>query len=174
MINVWIIIWIHWIFLNTLILFKSTSFYKCSCYFKEKKKKMNSLNEFLNIKNGSRKKSLRKKSPPDLKPNPIPSLTLTLPLTSHGELFSGGLFFWHHKEQWEASKKLTEGGVITPAVREFYLKSVKHDNPDLRKAIKVAQRAFKRSIDDPAGWKHKITKEGSDLFLLVVNICYQM
>ena len=50
------------------------------------------------------------------------------------------------------------------------MKSVKHHNPDLRKAIKVAQRAFKRSIDDPAGWKHKVTKEGSELLLLVVNI----
>ena len=135
---------------------------------------MNSLNEFLNIKNGSKKKSPRKKSPPDLKPNPISSLTLTLPLTPHGGLFFGGLFSWHLKGQWEASKKSTAGGFITPAVREFYLKSVKHDNPDLRKAIKVAQRTFKRSIDDPAGWKHKVTKEGSEFLLLVVNIRYQM
>ena len=31
------------------------------------------------------------------------------------------------------------------------LKRVKHDNPDLRKAIKMAQRALKHSIDDFAG-----------------------
>ena len=31
------------------------------------------------------------------------------------------------------------------------LKRVKHDNPDLRKAIKMAQRALKHLIDDFAG-----------------------
>ena len=31
------------------------------------------------------------------------------------------------------------------------LKRVKHDNPDLCKAIKMAQRALKHSIDDFAG-----------------------
>ena len=39
-------------------------------------------------KNPPRKKS----PPPDYKPNPIPNLTLTLPLTPHGGLFSGGIF----------------------------------------------------------------------------------
>ena len=32
------------------------------------------------------------KNPPDSKPNPIPNLTLTLPLTLHGGLFSGEIF----------------------------------------------------------------------------------
>ena len=41
---------------------------------------------------GSRKKSPGKK-PPDSKPNPIPNLILTLPLTPHGGLFSEGIFF---------------------------------------------------------------------------------
>ena len=40
--------------------------------------------------NGSRKKSPWKKAPPDSKAKPIRNLTLTLPLTPHGELFSGG------------------------------------------------------------------------------------
>ena len=31
------------------------------------------------------------KSPPDPKPNPVLNLTLTLPLTHHGGLFSGGI-----------------------------------------------------------------------------------
>ena len=35
------------------------------------------------------------KSPPDSKRNPIPNLTLTLPLTPHRGLFSGGIFSWH-------------------------------------------------------------------------------
>ena len=35
------------------------------------------------------------KNPPDSKPNPIPNLTLTLPLTPHGGLFSRGIFSWH-------------------------------------------------------------------------------
>ena len=33
------------------------------------------------------------KSPPDSKPNPIPNLTLTLPLTPHGGAFFRGYFF---------------------------------------------------------------------------------
>ena len=38
-----------------------------------------------------------KKSPADPKPIPIPNLTLTLPLTPHGWLFSGVDFFWRPK-----------------------------------------------------------------------------
>ena len=33
------------------------------------------------------------KNSPDPKPNSIPNLTLTVLLTPHGELFSGGFFF---------------------------------------------------------------------------------
>ena len=44
---------------------------------------------------GSRKKSPRKKAPPDSKPNPVPNLTFTLLLTPHGGLFSGGIFSGH-------------------------------------------------------------------------------
>ena len=40
----------------------------------------------------SRERSPRKKNSSELKPNPVPNLTLTLPLTSHGDLFSGGFF----------------------------------------------------------------------------------
>ena len=41
----------------------------------------------------SRERSPRKPPPPsELKPNPVPNLNLTLPLTSHGDLFSGGFF----------------------------------------------------------------------------------
>ena len=32
------------------------------------------------------------KKPPDPKPNPVPNLTLTLPLTPHGGIFPGGFF----------------------------------------------------------------------------------
>ena len=42
------------------------------------------------------KKSTQKKFPPDSKSNPIPNLTLTLPLIPHGGLFSWGIFSWHH------------------------------------------------------------------------------
>ena len=35
------------------------------------------------------------KSPPDPKPNPIPNLTLNIPLTPYGGLFPGGIFSWH-------------------------------------------------------------------------------
>ena len=34
----------------------------------------------------------RKKIPPDSKPNPIPNLTLTLPLTPHEVFFPEGFF----------------------------------------------------------------------------------
>ena len=44
----------------------------------------------------------REKTPPDSKPNPIPNLTLILPLTPHGGFFpgggGGGIFYWHQKE----------------------------------------------------------------------------
>ena len=43
--------------------------------------------------NGSRKKSPLKKAPPDSKPNPVPNLTLNLPLTPHGEAFFRRDFF---------------------------------------------------------------------------------
>ena len=36
------------------------------------------------------------KKTPDPKPNPIPNLALTLPLTPHDELFSGGIFLDTH------------------------------------------------------------------------------
>ena len=42
------------------------------------------------------KKSTQKKVPPGSKPNPIPNLTLTLPLTPHRGLYSWGIFSWHH------------------------------------------------------------------------------
>lgn len=60
-------------------------------------------------------------------------------------------------------------------VREFYpdLKSFKHDNPDLRKAIKMAQRALNRLIDDTAGLETSSHKKSIELLGLVVNICYQ-
>ena len=35
------------------------------------------------------------KSPPYTKPNSIPNLTVTVLLTPHGGLFSGGIFSWH-------------------------------------------------------------------------------
>ena len=38
------------------------------------------------------------KKPPDPKPNPIPNLTLTPPLTPDTGLFSGGIFSWHWVE----------------------------------------------------------------------------
>ena len=38
------------------------------------------------------------KKTPDPKPNPIPNLTLTPPLTPHTGLFSGGIFSWHRVE----------------------------------------------------------------------------
>ena len=38
--------------------------------------------------------------PPDPKPNPITDLTLTLLLTRHGGLFSGGIFSWHQIKQF--------------------------------------------------------------------------
>ena len=51
-------------------------------------------NIFTNFYTGSRKKSPRK-TLPDSKPNPIPKLTLILPQTPHGGLFSGGISSWH-------------------------------------------------------------------------------
>ena len=39
------------------------------------------------------RKNLPRKKPPELKPNPIPNLTLSL--TSHGGLFFRGIFSWH-------------------------------------------------------------------------------
>ena len=52
---------------------------------------------------GSRKKSSRKKNPSDPKPNPIPNLTLTLPLTHYWGLFSGEMFSWHQASLIEKS-----------------------------------------------------------------------
>ena len=54
-----------------------------------------------------------------------------------------------HKKKYEASKN-KRGGYLAPAVREFYpdLKKVKHDDPLLEKAIKMATRAMKRAASE--------------------------
>ena len=52
------------------------------------------------------------KKPPDPKPNFIPNLALTLPLTPHDELFSGGIFLDTHFQHiliWFNNLKLSKG-----------------------------------------------------------------
>ena len=48
---------------------------------------------------GSKKKPLGNPRPPESKPNPILKLNLTLPMTPHGGLFSGGIFSWHQIDE---------------------------------------------------------------------------
>ena len=60
----------------------------------------------------------------------------------------------YEKEQEEAKpgSRLKKQGYVARACRDFYsdLKFVKHDDPQLDKAIKMAKRAVKRVREDPA------------------------
>ena len=74
---------------------------------------------------------------------------------SDNEKYRLGKLTLKYKKEQETAKpysKIKKQGFVARACRDFYvdLKHVKHNDPQLEKAIKLANRAVKRLLDDPA------------------------
>ena len=83
---------------------------------------------------------------------------------SDDEKYRLGKLVLKYKEEQDAAKPysiLKRQGHVARACREFYrdLKHVKHDDPLLGKATRMANRAAKRLLDDPAELEISTTKK---------------